>query len=76
MDAFGSEHLSQQWECSSVNGLTDVAQKDTEGAELAGKICGIYIITCLHNYLSDCNYILISCGYCCASMIANKSIKA
>lgn len=45
MDAFGSERLSQQWERSSVNELTDMAQSDTQGAELASKVHSVYIIT-------------------------------
>lgn len=45
MDAFGSERLSQQWEPSSVNEITDMAQRDTQGAELASKVHSIYIIT-------------------------------
>lgn len=71
VDVFGSERLSQQRECSSVHELTDMAHRDTQAAELASKVHSIYIITFLIVY-----YILICCGYCCASIIANKSIKA
>lgn len=47
VDAFGSERLSQQRECSSVHDLTAVAHRHTQGAELASKVHSIYKITFL-----------------------------
>lgn len=41
MDVFGSERHSQQWEHSSVTELTDRAQRDTQGEELASKVHSI-----------------------------------
>lgn len=44
MDMFGSEHPSQQWQHSSVK-ESSMAQRDTQGEELASKVHSIFIIT-------------------------------
>jgi len=45
VNPFGRESLSQQWVGSSVDELTGMAQRDSQGAELASKVHTVCVIT-------------------------------